>query len=80
MKLKNKKNNIGYKIVETKKQHANKTIIVRKRIPFYYLSIDNEKNRSEDYIPESHDFIKDSIWDFPVREKKLSKSILFWRK
>lgn len=80
LKLNNKKNNIGYKIVETKIQYANKTIIVRKRIPFYYISGDNEKNISENHIPESHDFIKDSIWDFPVREKKFSESILFWKK
>ncbi len=35
-KIKTNKKVYSYKIVETKKQRGNKTVIIRKRVPFYF--------------------------------------------
>lgn len=92
-KIKTNKKVYSYKIVETKKQRGNKTVIIRKRVPFYfdinsyksglnnidgvfYLS-ENDRNviDSEHYF-----FVKKSIWDFPIEDKKFRDFVLFWRK
>ena len=93
MKLRFKKKDISYKIVETKKQKGNKTIITRKRVPFYfdinsykselsnmhgvfYLSEKEKDTKNSEY----YYFVKKSIWDFPVQDKKLRNFVLFWQK
>gem|GEM_PF-4809321 len=92
-KIKTNKKDYSYKIIETKKQRGNKTVIIRKRVPFYFdinryksdLNDINsvfylaEKDRnSED--SEHYFFVKKSIWDFPIEDKKLRDFVLFWRK
>jgi hypothetical protein len=88
-----KRKDLGYKIVETKKQRGNKTVITRKRVPFYfdinsykselnnisgifYLSEKDKNAATSEYCY----FVKKSIWDFPVHDKKIIKFVLFWRK
>lgn len=92
-KIKTNKKVYSYKIVETKKQKGNKTVIIRKRVPFYfdinsyksdlnninsvfYLS---EKDRNT-VDSEHYFFVKKSIWDFPIEDKKIRAFVLFWRK
>ena len=73
------KRNIGYKIVETKKQKRNKVIITRKRMPItisnlsknkikkpciYYYKINLEKKTKV----KKYSKLKDSVWDFPLKK------------
>jgi len=77
--------NYAYKIVETKKQRRNKTIIVRKRVPYkydhlglnpkksnlgtlFYLSFKEDSN--QETKSEAYTRLKDSVWDFPIKNKK----------
>ena len=78
---------IGYKIVETKKQGWNKIIIVRKRVPInfntvelktkkinpsgiYYLNIKSDESGNTEGISQNHCILKESIWDFKIKDKK----------
>lgn len=93
IKFRSKKKDLGYKIVETKKQRGDKTIIIRKRVPFSF-DIDSYKsklnaNHSVFYLSENdrnattseyYYFVKKSIWDFPIQDKKLRNFVLFWRR
>ena len=82
---KQKTHRIAYKIVETRKQRRNKMIIIRKRVPFeynhlvlqpkktdlgalFYLTF-KEDNATETR-PEAYTRLKDSVWDFPIKNKK----------
>lgn len=93
IKIKANKKGYSYKIVETKKQRRNKTVIIRKRVPFYfdvnsykpglnningvfYLSEKDKNTVDSEYCL----FVKESIWDFPIQDKKLKDFVLFWRK
>lgn len=83
-RLENKKN-IGYKIIETKKERRNKVIIIRKRVPIklninintrnekpslYYYNLKTEKDKNCKSNISEYIKIKRSVWDFPL-EKKL---------
>lgn len=83
----------SYKIVETKKQRGNKTIIVRKRVPFYF-DINSFKSSFNDFNSvfylsgkdrkegdsNNYFFKKNSIWDFPVEEKRFRDFVFNRRK
>ena len=89
LKRNRKKKNIGYKIVETKKQRGNKTIIIRKRVPSFFDDLDLSKqsapmanmyylssNENTDVKNEPYTILKKSVWDFPVEDKSIfSRSI-----
>ena len=91
-KFKNTKKSYSYKIIEIKKQRGNKTIIIRKRVPF--LNINNYKynlnningmfylsKKDRNTKDSEHYFIvKKSVWDFPIDDKKFRYFNLFWRK
>ncbi|MCJ7571176.1 MAG: hypothetical protein MUO82_04800 [Candidatus Thermoplasmatota archaeon] len=92
-KIKTNKKGYSYKIVETKKQRGNKTVIIRKRVPFYF-DINSYKSDLNNingvfYLSEKDRnvvdseycfFVKKSIWDFPIEDKKFRDFVLFWRK
>ena len=93
IKSKINKKGHSYKIVETKKQRGNKTIIIRKRVPFYFdinsykpglnntnavfYLSENDRNVIDS---EHYFFVKKSIWDFPNEDKKFRDFVFFWRK
>ena len=91
--IKYNKKGYSYKIIETKKQRGNKTVIIRKRIPFYFdinsykSDLNNingvfylsEKDRNTDDL-EHYFLVKKSIWDFPIEDKKFRDFVFFWRK
>jgi len=92
-KINTNKKGYSYKIVETKKQKGNKTIIIRKRVPFYFdinsykSDLNNingvfylsEKDRNTE--ESNHYFlVKKSIWDFPIEDKKFSDFVFFLEK
>ena len=91
--IKSNKKGYSYKIIETKKQRGNKTVIIRKRVPFYFdinsykSDLNNiagvfylsEKDRNTD-CSEHYFLVKKSIWDFPIEDKKFRNFVFFWRK
>lgn len=80
-----------YKLVETRKQHRNKTIVIRKRVPvkfndksqqtIFRLSSDFCENGNSENKETTDKHLKKSIWDAPVKleeEKEKWKIFDFW--
>jgi len=93
-KAKNKNRQKTYKIIEKKKTFFNTIFIIRKRVPIRYLPNFQEKNKGSAGLyymnceKDSHNKIffneqvhyklKESIWDFPEKEKKKWSFLFFW--
>ena len=76
---------IGYKIVETKKQHRNKIIITRRRVPIDYNPLELQSKKTDlgalfyltfkddsntETKPEVYTQLKESILDFPTEKRR----------
>jgi len=74
----------AYKIVETKKERRNKTIITRRRIPIDYNPLELQPKKTDlgalfyltfkndnaqEANPEAYTRLKNSVWDFPIQSK-----------
>lgn len=81
-----------YKLVETRKQHRNKTIIIRKRVPvnindksqqtIFRLPSDLCENYNSENKETTGKHLKKSIWDVPVKLEEGNKKwkiFDFWR-
>jgi hypothetical protein len=81
-----------YKLVETQKQHGNKTIVIRKRVPvklndrsqqtIFRLPSDFCENYNLENKGTTGKHLKKSIWDVPVKfeeGKEKWKIFDFWR-
>lgn len=86
IKRNKKSNNVSYKIVETKKQRGNKTIIVRRRVPSYFdiknpipkthlmgsiYYLSLDKDSENEVRNASYTILKKSVWDFPIEDKSI---------
>ena len=75
----------AYKIVETKKERRNKTIIIRRRIPIDYNPLELQPKKTDlgalfyltfkndnaqETKHEAYTILKDSIWDFPTEKRR----------
>ena len=78
-KISSKKEKIAYRLVETRKQRGNKTIIVRKRIPIrmngnnfnlhkvtFDSTLDSVSGSEKDHVKTSSGGPRASIWDITI--------------